>query len=69
MKETMDDLNDLEDMMKSAKETQALKSTHPHTEEDTAFNGLLEELTDDLLETSMAFQPGGYRSSGTDGNE
>lgn len=42
MKETMDDLNDLEDMMKSAKETQALKSTHPHTEEDTAFNGLLE---------------------------
>ena len=52
MKETMDDLNDLEDMMKSAKETQALKSTHPHTEEDTAFNGLLEELTDDLLETS-----------------
>ena len=52
MKETMDDLNDLEDMMKSAKETQALKSTHPQTEEDTAFNGLLEELTDDLLETS-----------------
>lgn len=51
-KQCMDDLNDLEDMMKSAKETQALKSTHPHTEEDTAFNGLLEELTDDLLETS-----------------